>query len=71
MVYEFRWKNAPNAEVTIWFGGKSTFTNVSGTWKVLRGKGAWHDLEGQGEYTGDAGYPRYPFSVTFTGRFGH
>jgi hypothetical protein len=64
-------KNHPKAEVTIWFGGETTLTTVSGTWKVLRGKGAWSDLEGQGEYTGGAGYPGYPFSVTFTGRFGH
>jgi hypothetical protein len=60
-------KNDPNSEVAIWFGGKSTFTTVSGTWKVLRGKGVWRGLKGQGEYTGDAGYPGYPFSVTFTG----
>ena len=61
-------KDDPNSEVVIWFGGPSTLTTVSGTWKVLRGKGAWCDLEGRGVYTGDAGLE---FTVTFTGNFGH
>jgi len=58
--------NDSNSQVVIWFGGKSTLYTVAGTWKVVSGKGAWRDLEGRGEYTGDAGMV---FSVTFTGEF--
>ena len=66
-------KNNPNSWVTIWFGGTVDYNadvdpqeQVRGTWRIVRGEGAWKDLEGHGTYTGNAGDA---FTVVFTGDF--
>jgi hypothetical protein len=52
------------------FGGEADSASVWGNFKVEKkeGTGAYVDLRGQGDYTGNAAYPGTPFSVTYSGK---
>jgi hypothetical protein len=52
------------------FDGKADISGVWGKFKVEKkeGTGAYIDLKGHGNFTGDAAGPGEEFSVTFTGK---
>ena len=57
----------PDGSAVVRFNGKTDSQNVWGKFKVEKkeGTGAYANLKGQGDYTGNAGWV---FSVTFTGK---
>lgn len=57
----------PDGTAVVRFNGKTDSQSVWGNFKVEKkeGTGAYDDLKGQGDYTGNAGFL---FSVTFTGK---
>ena len=60
----------PNSQVIIWFGGPTTLTSVRGNWHVVKGKGSWSNLDGEGTYASDYVNPiTTAFKITFTGKF--
>ena len=60
----------PNSQVIIWFGGPTTLTSVRGNWHVVKGKGSWSDLDGEGTYASVYVDPiTTAFKITFTGKF--
>jgi len=60
----------PDGTAIVQFEGEADAASVWGEFEVekKKGTGAYTKIKGEGDYTGGAAYPGYPFSVTFTGK---